>query len=265
VLPVLEDLDDDVVIGDDGDDVEHATNGHATNGHAPMPLAITPERVQGFDLSPTDRREFCVLHGWVGRLAFQRDRHDLCEVAVELAEEDDDADEDDGDDEEAIKDGPPPVLLRDRKRGYRGRNPAVARPKSINVKSLTRSEMEAEEARLRRFTESKTYARLLAQRPRTRADCVGGQRPCAYVSCKHHMYLDVNPETGSIQLNFPDREVDELVHSCVLDIADEGTHTLEQTGERMNRTRERVRQIEVKGLAKLKMGELGRDHDADDE
>src|SRR4029077_6719314 len=28
------------------------------------------------------------------------------------------------------------------------------------------------------------------ERPRPRGDCVGGERPCPFVSCAHHLYLD---------------------------------------------------------------------------
>jgi hypothetical protein len=78
-------------------------------------------------------------------------------------------------------------------------------------------------------------------------------RPCPFVSCKHHLYLDVNPETGSIKLNFPDLEVWEMKETCSLDIADKSGITLEEVGEIMNLTRERIRQVEVRGLIKLKM------------
>jgi hypothetical protein len=88
-------------------------------------------------------------------------------------------------------------------------------------------------------------------RPRTRSDCQGGARPCPFVSCAHHLYLDVGP-TGSIKLNFPDVEPDELRESCVLDVAERGESTLEETGELMNLTRERVRQMQVRGLAKIR-------------
>ena len=53
-------------------------------------------------------------------------------------------------------------------------------------------------------------SRSTSQRPKTRADCINGPRPCLFVSCKHNLYLDVNPETGSIKLNFPDKEIWEL-------------------------------------------------------
>lgn len=89
-------------------------------------------------------------------------------------------------------------------------------------------------------------------RPKSRADCQGGERPCPFVSCEHHLYLDVNPYTGNLKLNFPDLEVDEMVESCVLDVADRGGVTLEEVGAVLNLTRERVRQIEVRGLLKLR-------------
>lgn len=95
-------------------------------------------------------------------------------------------------------------------------------------------------------------------RPRTRAECGGGQmRPCPFVSCKHHLYLDVNPVSGSVKLNFPDLEVWEMKETCALDVADRGGITLEEVGEILNLTRERIRQVEVRGLLRLKMdGEL---------
>ncbi|HET9595535.1 MAG TPA: sigma factor-like helix-turn-helix DNA-binding protein [Anaeromyxobacteraceae bacterium] len=89
-------------------------------------------------------------------------------------------------------------------------------------------------------------------RPRSRADCVHGPRPCMFVSCKHHLYLDVNPETGSIKLNVPDKEIWELGETCALDVADRGGITLEEVGGIMNLTRERIRQVETRGLLKLR-------------
>ena len=80
---------------------------------------------------------------------------------------------------------------------------------------------------------------------------VDGPRPCPYVSCKHHLYIDVSPRTGAIKLNFPDLEVWGMAESCALDVADRGGTTLEDVGAIMNLTRERIRQVEVKALAKL--------------
>lgn len=87
-------------------------------------------------------------------------------------------------------------------------------------------------------------------RPQTRSECVEGHRPCPFVGCKYHLYLDVT-RTGNIKLNFPDTEVWELDQSCALDIADKGSTTLKVVGELMNLTRERARQLEKTILFKV--------------
>jgi hypothetical protein len=118
------------------------------------------------------------------------------------------------------------------------------RSRTIAMKRLTREEMR-QGALLLPFMD---YAR-----PGTRAECAHGQRPCPFVSCKYHLFLDVNPETGSIKLNFPHLDVWDMADTCALDVADRGGITLEEVGEIMNLTRERIRQVEVRGLLKLKM------------
>lgn len=94
---------------------------------------------------------------------------------------------------------------------------------------------------------------LDATRPKVRADCVEGPRPCPYVSCKYNLYVDVNPKTGSVKMNFPDKELWELAETCALDVADRQGITLEEVGVIMNLTRERVRQLEMRGLTKLRV------------
>jgi hypothetical protein len=127
-----------------------------------------------------------------------------------------------------------------------------SRGKTIAPRRLTKEEMRL----------SQTLIKPEVERPRTRADCANGQRPCPWVSCKHHLYLDVNPETGSIKLNFPDLELEDMRDTCSLDVADRGGITLEEVGEILNLTRERIRQVEVRGLVKLKAvspdGDIGR-------
>lgn len=140
--------------------------------------------------------------------------------------------------------GPPPESRRKerraerRKPGKKGRR----RSRTIATKRLSKEELAlAEELKAFQY-----------DRPVNRSECANGIRPCPYVSCKHHLYLDVNPETGSIKLNFPDLEVWEMVETCALDVADRGGITLEEVGEILNLTRERIRQVEVKGLEKLR-------------
>ena len=107
--------------------------------------------------------------------------------------------------------------------------------------------MTKEELRLGRLL----YPETNYSRPRTRTDCINGERPCPFVGCKHHLYLDVNRETGSIKLNFPDIEVWEMSETCTLDITERGGVTLEDVGEIMNLTRERIRQLEMSALTRL--------------
>ena len=133
----------------------------------------------------------------------------------------------------------------------------LAEPERRRSKTMSRKEM-ARDLRRRRLTgqtdpEEEELMRTIEQlRPKTRADCVNGPRPCLFVSCKHNLYLDVNPETGSIKLNFPDKEIWELQYTCALDVAEKGGITLEEVGEIMNLTRERIRQVETRGLMKLR-------------
>jgi hypothetical protein len=133
-----------------------------------------------------------------------------------------------------------PPVTREQRRSRRKRE---VRARTISVKRMTKRELE--------------LGRLLypdvedVVKPKTRAECVNGERPCPFVSCKHHLYLDVSAKTGAIKLNFPDLEVWEMQETCALDVADRGGTTLEEVGAIMNLTRERIRQVEVKGLAKL--------------
>jgi hypothetical protein len=138
-----------------------------------------------------------------------------------------------------VESAPSPVTREQR----RSRRKRAIRARTISVKRMTKRELE--------------LGRLLypdmedTERPKIRADCVEGARPCPFVSCKHHLYLDVSARTGAIKVNFPDLDVWDMSETCALDVADRGGTTLEEVGAIMNLTRERIRQVEVKGLAKL--------------
>jgi hypothetical protein len=133
-----------------------------------------------------------------------------------------------------------PQVTREQRRSRRKR---PIRAKTISIKRMTKRELE--------------LGRLLFPdvedngKPHSRAECGDVPRPCPYVSCQHHLYLDVSARTGAIKLNFPDLEVWEMSETCALDVADRGGTTLEEVGAIMNLTRERIRQVEVKGLARL--------------
>lgn len=94
-------------------------------------------------------------------------------------------------------------------------------------------------------------------RPATRAECEPGGalhlRPCPYVGCKHHLFLDPGRAAkGSVRFAFPGKEPHEIPASCSLDEAARGGHTLDEVGARMGMTRERTRQLEASGLAKVR-------------
>lgn len=102
------------------------------------------------------------------------------------------------------------------------------------------------------FDTAEIRVRAHELRPKTRGECVNGIRPCPFVGCRHHNYLDINEETGSIKINFPNVAIEDMTDSCSLDAADEGGMSLDDVGAKLNITRERTRQIEFFALGKLK-------------
>ena len=127
------------------------------------------------------------------------------------------------------------------RRGRRKRR-SRARARTISIRRLSKAELN----RGRELYPETDY-----WKPRSRTECKDMDRPCPFVSCKYHLYIDVHPVRGSIKLNFPDIEIWEMTETCALDVADRGGITLEEVGEIMNLTRERVRQVETAGLARL--------------
>lgn len=115
------------------------------------------------------------------------------------------------------------------------------RGKTVSSDHLSRDERRA----------SKLIVYPEVDRPHTRADCEDGPRPCPFVSCAYHLYLDVLAN-GNLKLNFPHLEVWELSETCTLDVAARGGITLEEVGNIFNLTRERIRQIENDGLARMR-------------
>lgn len=200
----------------------------------------------------TDKLEVCGLHGWIGRVAFARDRHDLCEApaVVDESQGDDedsddsaDADTDEGGDDRLSPQGIPMFERsgRSRRRAANAPRSECIKPRDMTVALLHDEAIE--------------YADELAEveriRPRTRGDCEDGLRPCPFVSCRYHLYLDITP-AGSIKINFPEVEPGDLAHTCSLDVAARGGATLQEVAGMLNLTRERVRQVETRGLIAIK-------------
>lgn len=95
------------------------------------------------------------------------------------------------------------------------------------------------------------------QRPKTRGECQGGERPCPFVGCLYNLYLEVT-NAGTLHLNFFELEPWEMTESCALDVADRGEATLAEIGRVLNVSRERVRQIEVGALVHLERKRVAR-------
>jgi Sigma-70, region 4 len=127
-----------------------------------------------------------------------------------------------------------------------------------NARSHTLSRKQLTQEHRRMKSQGELLHVVDSWHPASREDCHRMSRPCLYVSCRHHLYLDVNPQTGSVKFNFPDKEVWELEETCALDVAERGGSTLEEVGQIMNLTRERIRQIEIRSLQKIEAsGEEG--------
>ncbi len=130
-----------------------------------------------------------------------------------------------------------PAIKRVRKRSR-----SHSRARTISIRRLSKAELDRGRS---------LYPEIDYWKPKTRSECLSMERPCPFVSCKYHLYIDVHPVRGSIKINFPDLEIWEMNETCALDVADRGGITLEEVGEIMNLTRERVRQVETVGLSKL--------------
>lgn len=89
-------------------------------------------------------------------------------------------------------------------------------------------------------------------RPKTRADCANVPRPCPYVGCRHHLYLEAKA-CGSIKINEPEVEVWQMRESCSLDVAEEGGRKLEDVGDLLGVTYEAVRRVEGRTRRKLEV------------
>ena len=144
--------------------------------------------------------------------------------------------------DDTVDDQPQPEVAKIRRKVVPSRDGRF-RSKTIAPKRLTRDE--------KKLAQELVYPEDV-ERPRTRAECQNMPRPCPFVSCEHHLYLDVNPDSGAIKLNFPHLDVWEMAETCSLDVADRGGITLEDVGAILNLTRERIRQVEVRGLVKIR-------------
>lgn len=91
----------------------------------------------------------------------------------------------------------------------------------------------------------------LSMRPGTRGECVNGPRPCPWVGCKYHLWLNVG-KRGHVTYR-PGSEGDD---SCALDVADRGGVDGAGFARSMGISRARGDQIYQGALKKVANSEL---------
>lgn len=97
-------------------------------------------------------------------------------------------------------------------------------------------------------------ARWGSSRPKTRGECVNGIRPCPWVSCRHHVYLDVVRGGTRVKINFPELEPSDLKESCSLDAAERGEMQPEQVAFTLNLGADVIRKAVKSAKGKLVLG-----------
>jgi hypothetical protein len=94
-------------------------------------------------------------------------------------------------------------------------------------------------------------------KPRTRGECKDGPRPCPWLSCRHHLYLDVSDVNGAIRTR-GHGDVEEALaampDTCALDVADRlagDELPLVEVGRLLGLKEDRVSQVMKSAQAKL--------------
>lgn len=99
--------------------------------------------------------------------------------------------------------------------------------------------------------EEQWLAAEMAKRPKTRAECIDGPRPCPWYSCRYHLGLNISSCGTRVMVSTEPEDLDDSTETCALDVASRGPLTLEQIGAFEGVGRERVRQVETEAFEKL--------------
>lgn len=163
-----------------------------------------------------------------------------------------------------------------------------ARARTVNLKRLG--------VKVRQAAHTKSLFQwdvdVSALRPKTRADCIDGPRPCPWIGCRYHLAITADPDRESVKETFPEMNIlsdpegpglqylEEIMGTCALDIADkhdDGTQgigglialyqaassgkpigqtpgmTIEETGRVLNISVERTRQIASSAMQTMRV------------
>ncbi len=118
--------------------------------------------------------------------------------------------------------------------------------------------------------ESRAFRELLRvvpeyEKPRTRAECENGPRPCPFISCRQNLSADIisvvdyrrAEMTENIRLLHPGKDDPTDIepptgNNCALDYANRGGMSFDEIAEVFDFSRQRVQQIEQGALRKLR-------------
>lgn len=114
------------------------------------------------------------------------------------------------------------------------------------------------------MSEAVPLALLSLSRPRKRSQCEGGVRPCPWVSCRHHLAVDLLRDGRVVQIrpHWPGGELAADMYgdpeaqpwSCVLDLIERHDLPMSTIEYQLDISRERIKQLETQAMAKLHMG-----------
>lgn len=143
---------------------------------------------------------------------------------------------------------PPTPLTPDRVTSPRRRGYSLGTNTGAHAMALDR----AESKRLK--------LHLLPDLPANYGECYEMPRPCLFFRCRHNLWLDVKPESGSIRMNFPGQEPEDLEYTCSIDAALGGGPpakwgvplSLARMGEIMNVTEVWAGQLVTEAIGEVK-------------
>jgi hypothetical protein len=93
-------------------------------------------------------------------------------------------------------------------------------------------------------------------RPTTRGECRGGLRPCPFVGCRYHLYLDEENygkrRISKLLCNFPDLDPLDIPETCALDVAEQGGIDISEIGVLLNLSKSGVENTLKRALLHVK-------------
>lgn len=117
-----------------------------------------------------------------------------------------------------------------------------------NGRLLSLSRIKADRAASRKRPKLPIY-----RRPQTREDCGQFERPCPFVACRHHLFLDVTAQGHILFPYGPDvAAIETMPHTCALDAAESGERQIREIARGYNMTHQALRLTFHQAMARLR-------------